>query len=323
MKYSVLAVALWSGIFFMHTAFGGKIAIELKETVTLPEREILLGDIAYISCSDSSCMEKLNKISLGNTPWPGNVRKIKKEIINARLLDEGILLPDVVYGDKEFSLVSVETITIKGNEIFKKAKEHLLSTMSRPEDEIVIEADRMPRDILVPAHKGALSFEVSQIGANKDRGSVQFIVRVFINDKQYQKIPVYFMIRVFDHCVVANRLIQRNEIFSQEDISIRRVETTRLTEIPFDTVKEIVGKRALYTIRENTPITEKLIDDPPVIKKGDFIKLFIHTGKLRVVTKGVAMEEGYLGKVIRVKSFDSNKELHGTVEDLSAVRIIY
>ena len=51
---------------------------------------MVLGDIACVSCNNPSLLESINNISIGNTPWPGNVRKIEKDTLNARLMDEGI-----------------------------------------------------------------------------------------------------------------------------------------------------------------------------------------------------------------------------------------
>ncbi|HHT9123980.1 MAG TPA: flagellar basal body P-ring formation chaperone FlgA, partial [Candidatus Wunengus sp. YC63] len=67
----------------------------------------------------------------------------------------------------------------------------------------------------------------------------------------------------------------------------------------------------------------EMIDNPPLIKKGDFIKVSVQSGNLNIVTKGVAKEDGYVGKVIRIKNVDSNKELYGKVEDSTTVKIIF
>lgn len=317
--FPILLTAIFSAIF---TTSGGNINIEIRDKVALPEKQIVLGDIAYVSCNDSSLLERLNSILIGSTPWPGNVRKIEIAVINARLVDEGVNLNEVTYGTTTSSLISVESTTITGEEIVKKAKEYLLAKMSRSEDEIIVESDRSPADKVLPANDEDIRFEVSQIDVNKDRGNVQLIVRIFIKDKQYLKISVFFNIRVYEDVVTSNRKIDRHDILTADDLVIKKVETTKLVNLTFDSVEDLVGKRAIRPIPANTPITAEIVDNPPAIKKGDFIKLLIQTGNLHVVAKGVAKEDGYLGKVIRVKSIDSNKELYGKVEDLSTVKVI-
>lgn len=311
-------------IFFtFHTAIGERITIEIKDKVILPEKQIVMEDIAYVSCNNPSLLERINDIIIGNTPWPGNVRKIERDTINARLMDEGINLNDITYGSTTSSLVSVESITISGEYILKKARKYLQSKLFQPEREIIIESDRHPKDKLLPANEGTIHLEVSQIDATKDRGNVQLIVHIFINDKQYMKIPVFFNIRVYENIVTSNKKIDRNDILSMDTLVIRRMETTKLAGLTFNNAEDLIGKRAIRPILPNTPITAEIVDNPPVIKKGDFIKIFVQTGNLHVVTKGIAKEDGYLGKIIRIKNIDSNKELHGRVEDSTSVKIVF
>ncbi len=324
-KHFPWSTAIFLVVFFfsmVHLANGEKINIEIKDKVTLPEKQIVLGDIAYVSCNNPSLLERINGIVIGNTPWPGNVRKIEKDIINARLLDDGIDPGDVMYGSTTASLVSVESMTITGEEIINKARDYLLSKLSQPEHEMIIEADRVPMDKLLPANEGNVRVEVSQIDANKDRGNIQLVVRVFVNDKQHLKIPVFFTIRVYEDVVTSTKKIDRHTIFTEDDLTIKRMETTKLVGLTFDTLEDLVGKRATRAIQPNVVITPDLVNNPPVIKKGDFIKVLVQSGNLHVVTKGVAKEDGYLGKIIRIKNIDSKKELYGKVEDASTVKIV-
>lgn len=323
MKLNFL-IPLPVAIFFtLHSAVGERINIEVKDRVILPEKQITLGDIAYVSCDEPSLLERINGIIIGNTPWPGNVRKIERDIINARLMDEGISLNNVAYGSTTSSLVSVESITIPGEYILKKAKGYLHAKLNQPDREIIIESDRPPRDKLLPANEGIIRLEVSQIDGNKDRGIVQLVVHIFVNDKQYLKIPVFFTIRVYEDVVTSSRKIDRNDILCTDNLVTRRMETTKLAGLTFDNAEDLMGKRAIRPILPNTPITAEIVDNPPAIKKGDFIKIFVQAGNLHVVTKGIAKEDGYPGKIIRIKNIDSNKELYGRVEDSGSVKIVF
>jgi len=307
----------------IHTAVGEKINIEIRDKVTLPEKQMVLGDIAYVSCNNPSLLERINNIFIGNTPWPGNVRKIEKDVINARLMDEGIDFKGITYGSTTSSLITVESIAITGEEIIRKAREYLLSKLSRPETEIIIESDRPPMDKLLPANGGDIRWEISQIDANKDRGNVQLVVRISIDEKQYLKIPVFFTIRTYEDIAVPNKKIDRHDILAMDDLVVKRMETTKLAGLTFDNIEELLGKRAIRSILPNIPITAEMIDNPPLIKKGDFVKVSVQSGNLHIVTKGVAKEDGYVGKVIRIKNTDSNKELYGKVEDSTTVKIIF
>ncbi|KAB2836969.1 MAG: flagellar basal body P-ring formation protein FlgA [Candidatus Brocadia sp.] len=309
--------------FIVHTTVAEIIKIDLREKVILPEKQIVLSDIASISCNNPLLLERVGNVFLGNTPWPGNVRKIERDLLAVRLMDEGIDVNEVTYGSTTVSLVSAESTTITGSEILMAAKEYLLSNLSRSEDEIIIETDRMIQDKLLPASKEDVRLEVTQVETNKDRGNVQLIVRILTNDKLCMKVPVFFNIRLYENIVTSSKKIDRNDTLTLDNLIISRMETTKLSRTVFSKVEELVGKRALRSILPNTPITPELVDNSPAIKKGDLIKVFIHTGNLHVVTKGVAKEDGCVGKIIRVKNIDSNKDLYGKVEDSTAVKIVF
>lgn len=311
-------------IFFVVPATVAEIIkIDLKEKVVLPEKQIVLSDIASISCNNPFLLEKVSNVFLGNTPWPGNIRKIERDLLAMRLMDEGIDVNDVTYGSTTVSVVSAESTIIRGNEILAAAKEYLLSNLSRSGDEIIIESDRMIQDKVLPASKEDVRLEVTQVETNKDRGNVQLIVRILTNDKLCMKVPVFFNIRRYENVVTSSNRIDRNDTLTLDNLIMSRMETTKLSRTLFSKIEDLAGKRALRAILPNTPITPELVDNSPAIKKGDLIKVFIHAGNLHVVTKGVAKEDGCVGKIIRVKNIDSNKDLYGKVEDSTTVKIVF
>lgn len=322
MKVPVIFAFFIVALFAVHDACGGKITIELQDKVVLPEKQVVLGDIAYVSCGDPALLERVNHVLIGNTPYVGNVRKIETAIITARLMDEGINLNEVTYGSATASFVSVESTTVRGEEMVKKAKEYLAEKMPSFNREIIIESDRIPADKILPASDEDVRFEVSSVEGNKDRGNIQVFVRIFINDKQYLKIPVFFNVRVYENVVASSRKIGRGEILAEDDLVIEKLETTKLSASTFSSVDDLIGKRITRLIQPYTPITQELIDNPPLIKRGECIRLLLQSGNLMVVAKGVAKEDGHLGKIIKVKNVDSKKEIQGMVEDSSTVKVV-
>ena len=137
-----------------------------------------------------------------------------------------------------------------------------MSKLSRPESEIVIESDRPPMDKLLPANGGNIRWEISQIDANKDRGNVQLVVRISIDEKQYLKMPVFFTIRTYEDIVIANKKINRHDILSMDGLVIKRMETTKLAGVTFDDIEGLIGKRAIRPILPNIPIIGEMIDNP-------------------------------------------------------------
>ena len=325
MKIKYLPIISFIMFAIVSVSFGQQITVELKESVSLPEKEVTLGDIADLSCSDADLLNKLHNVFIGNTPLPGNVRKIEKNIIASRLLDAGISPNEVSFGRNDFTMISVESITMTGDEILQTAKEYVISKLAYSEgnEEIVVEAEKPPNDIMLPLGGGIMRIAVSQVNENKSSGRVQIVVRIYLDEKQYHKIPMYFTIRRYEDIVVASRKINRNDILTANDICIKRIETTNMPGFTtIDSVEPLLGKRILYTIPVGKPITQNMVDDPAVIKKGEIVKILVKIGNLSILTKGVAKEDGYRGRAIKVMNLDTKKELYGEVKDDCTVKII-
>ena len=325
MKTKYLPLISFIMFAIVSVSFGQQITVELKDSASLPEKEVTLGDIAYLSCSDADLLKKVHNVIIGNTPLPGNVRKIEKNIIASRLLDAGINPNEVSFGGSDFTMISVESITITGDEILQTAKEYVISKLAYSErnEEIVVEAEKPPNDIMLPLGGGIMRIAVSQVNENKSSGRVQIVVRIYLDEKQYHKIPMYFTIRRYEDIVVASRKINRNDILAAKDIWIKRIETTNMPGITtFDRIDPLLGKRILYTIPVGKPITQNMVDDPAVIKKGEIVKILVKIGNLSILTKGVAKEDGYRGRAIKVMNLDTKKELYGEVKDDCTVKII-
>ena len=70
-------------------------------------------------------------------------------------------------------------------------------------------------------------------------------------------------------------------------------------------------------------ITEEIIETPPTIKRGDTVKLFIRTENFKIITKGLAQENGVTGEIIKVQNFDTKKVLRGRIVDYENVQILF
>ena len=62
---------------------------------------------------------------------------------------------------------------------------------------------------------------------------------------------------------------------------------------------------------------------PPVIRKGDKVKIIAENGPLRIVTAGIAKGSGGIGEQIKVENISSQKTIVGRIKDDSTVEILF
>lgn len=78
---------------------------------------------------------------------------------------------------------------------------------------------------------------------------------------------------------------------------------------PFTDIKDIVGSTAKIDISENDVITERMVIPDYKVKRKDYVKVIYSRNSIRIEIQGVALENGKLGDLIKVKNISSGKVL--------------
>ena len=86
-------------------------------------------------------------------------------------------------------------------------------------------------------------------------------------------------------------------------------------------LKNIAGKRVKRFVGANTPLTEDILEDPPMFKRGDKVFIVAESETLKVTAMGVAGEDGYRGRPVKVTNLQSKKEVFAEVVDGGTVRV--
>jgi flagellar basal body P-ring formation protein FlgA len=305
------------------TASANQVEINIKDKVTLKEKTIIISDISKVTGDNVELVKKISNIEIGRTPWPNNFRKIGIAFLKMRLKTSNIKLSDIVFNGARAVTISVEATKITGAEIVQKAREYLLSVLPMVDRENAVELERMPGDQWVPRKRDEIVLDVSLVDSNKDRGNIELIVSAGSNIAPFFKTSVVFKVRVFENVVIAKKQIGRHQRLNKENIFLGKRETTKTHGLSFSSMDDLACKVAVRTIRANTIITEKIVETPPTIQRGNVVKLFIEANNFSIVTKGLAQETGCTGDVIRVKNLNSKKVIYGKVVGPERVQIIF
>ena len=154
------------------------------------------------------------------------------------------------------------------------------------------------------------------------RGSCLLVARVVAADDELARITEPVVVRWMADVVVASGAISRGEVIRSGDIHIARQEVTNLGVIPVGDPEFVTGKRARTMIKVNQPITERMVERPPLVKRRDIVTLLYETGAIRISAKVEVREDGCLGEVVRVRNLQSRKEFSARVVSDTMVRAI-
>jgi len=171
--------------------------------------------------------------------------------------------------------------------------------------------------------EGEIDFSVIEVYRDfKAVGNVIFPILVSTADSS-RKIFVRARVEVFKNIVVAQRRIKRGEEITDEDVVLESRDIAVLPQKYFEDIVYVANTEAKTTIPRNSTIFEWMIKEIPLVHRGDTVAVLITAPNLTVKTKGMALEDGYLGKKIKVKvkRKESENRLEGRLVSSSEVEV--
>lgn len=298
---------LWgiSLVFILSLAFA-------QPRVTIPPEAqvrgewITLGEIAVISGGDPY----LKDLNLGRAPLPCSYRELKGSLIEARIGQRAeVICPETVKVWRACQEIPEERIR-------EVVLEHLKDRFPRAERIALEDFKVSGKAILPPGPVEYLVFENSQ----DLLGRASFSVLLRTGDVE-KKVLVSGEVRVWTKVPLASRRIARGEVLSPEAMTMEVMELSRLPRGIVLDPQALLGKRAKTSLPPGSPFRWDQVEVPPVVKKGDKVRIVLTTPNLKVQALGEVLEEGRIGDRVRVRNLGSGKEIVAEVLDGSTLEV--
>jgi len=106
-----------------------------------------------------------------------------------------------------------------------------------------------------------------------------------------------------------------------KDVVTMMVDVPSLTHDFILNQDDVIGKQVLRPLLPGKPIRKIMLDDPPIVRKGDRVMIEVRQGGLLVQAVGLAKADGKSGDTIPVQNKNSGKELIGTILSAGLVEV--
>ncbi len=285
------------------------IDITLRDRATVTDTYVTLGDVASIN-PDGPLAKKLAATRISHAPEPGKERELKTGSIKARFRHE--------MAGKNLHWQGPEKITVKrlgqvvGREQLKEIIAAYISRNLRrlPDADIRFTRIRTPEKIILPT--GKLTYTVTP-SRPEIIGSSSFNILFKVDGKVVKNITVRGKLEAMAEVATAVVSLRRGSIISADQITMTRQDIARL-DVPCLSYEKAIGLQAIRSIRPGQPLDRHNVAPPPVIRKGEPVKIFASKGSLQISTTGIATVDGRPGDFIRVKNIASNKLVYCRVD---------
>ncbi|MFH2093676.1 MAG: flagellar basal body P-ring formation chaperone FlgA [Pseudomonadota bacterium] len=297
---------------------GQKVSITVEETGFVNTDEVYLGQIATIEAM-GLIKEALEKVSLGHSPKPDKIKafdkaKIIAAIQSQRYLPENITIqaPDRIYVKRLSQKVSKEDV-----------RQFVNQSLARyfPGREFNITAFNVLGLSVYP--QGEIRFRADPADMVDSKGRLSFFMDLLVDGNKVDRVSVKGSVSMYEDIVHVSRPVQKGQPILGQDLYVERKNIFDLDSDYIVDVKKIDQKISKSDLKKGDYLTQSLLAEPFLVKKGDVVTLVAKNANLLILTTGICKEDGFENTLVRVENLNSGELVRGIVTDKSRVEVVH
>jgi flagella basal body P-ring formation protein FlgA len=314
LKLSVTWLVFVVLLFGVDQAYG---ALTFRSEAQVAGEYITLSNLADLP---QELAQKCGGAPVWSAPPPGEVYTLTQEFLKYRLQElglseflEGAVMPVAI-------LVRQTGVLLKGEEVAAVFQRYIQDHNPYPPKNLSIEVFPLKEAVILPDSQVTLA----PVPPKNDKflGEVTLEMVISHQSQPIKRLKVSGMVRLKRQVVCANRPLRINDTIGPDDLQILFREVTGLNVDDFFTSPEhVAGQILAKSVGPQEIITTRHLSHQPVIKRGDKVNVILDQDGLEISSKGVAQEQGQLGKTIRLINPKSKKEFQGLVLDAKTVKV--
>lgn len=311
MKAWALAL-LCAGAHAVASAAAGPVAVALKASATAMGPNILLGEVVEGLPPEAALQ------SLKPSGQPGTATTVDAALVALRLRRA----PGGPYqlGGAPRSEVRIGLQELPGRDLRTFAHDYLAARLSG-----VAGAEISPLGGVADLrlYAAPVRLQVAPLEEGQLRGNVVLRVRVLQEgpgglEREAASVPVSFLVRRREQRLVATQPIRKGERLGAHNLALRELDAT-FEDRGFGDLGEVEGKNARAFVAAGKPLTRSLVESPPLIRRGDAVKVLVRSGAVVVEASGTALRDAREGESLPVQLADSKKHLQAVCVDAGVV----
>jgi flagella basal body P-ring formation protein FlgA len=173
----------------------------------------------------------------------------------------------------------------------------------------------------VPLPKGKLTQVLRPPVSGRYDGSVLYVVDLSVDGRKVRTLPMRVTVRIERPAVVVTHRVERGEKFDENRVELKRL-STGVSADSVTVLSQALGRTSARAIFPGTVLRLQDIADPPVIQRGQEVTCRSHTGNVEIEVMVKTLEDGKMGRVIRVENTGSRKVFRARVLDENTVEAV-
>jgi flagella basal body P-ring formation protein FlgA len=302
---------LLSLLFVSHFLQGSCFALTVTFTkeAEVTASHITLADVAAFG-EDSALAKALASKHIAFAPKAGANITVTKKSIKDKLLRQIPENTDVTWEGASSILVTRLGIPIGPQEIEAVITEYLLQKKDElPSADFSFVPRELPLPFMLPT--GELAIDVIPANPNVI-GSRRFTLIYKVDGKIVKNISIRGKLKAMAPVAILTQNVNRGSILHPNMVQLQTKDLGKLRN-PSTNLREVLGKKLTRSLRAGAVLDMSSIEFPPVIRKGQLVKILFNNNGLQLSAKGIASMNGKQDQIIRVINTGSQKTIYGKV----------
>lgn len=300
----------------------GAAPVQALEIAFRPDAEVeavavTLADIADFS-DNSELARALASKPVGQSGQPGQDVLLDSAAIIRQLTGTLDLPADTLWSGAASVKVHRRGITIGPEKLQQIVDEYLAAhSDDLPPADIRFIVDDSPIPFMLPS--GDLKWEVipSDPGI---LGSSRFVIIFRVDGKVRKNMSLTGRFEAMAPVAVASADVPKGSLIESRHLVMETRDITRFRKPCLDP-SQLEGRMALRGIRAGSVIELSMVQAPPLVRKGEVVKIVLNQGGIFLSTLGVARNDGGKDELIKVENISSNKILQCRVSAAGLVEV--
>ena len=313
--------AILAALLFLISANGHaaeNIRIKLKSTVEVGQEAVRLKDLAELS-GDRDQMKTLGNTVVARSPQPGQTRFVGGDYIRIRLRQAGFDTTRIVFQGAPDVRITRKFASLPVQKIRNAVASTIRNRMPWNEANVSISGIRFDETVQLPM--GKLTYRITPKRNEDYLGPMSLALHLFVDGEAARKLWVNATISVMTDVVVAVRPLGKHQHIRMEDMTIERRDLATVGSEPITRPEDVLGNRTTRMIYPHTVIQADMIALPPLVKRGDIVKIVADAGPMTITATGLVKQQGRKGDVVRVMNTDSKRVILARITGPGAVKV--
>jgi flagella basal body P-ring formation protein FlgA len=297
----------------------GTTGLTLKTAVVVDTDAVRLSDIAAFTGLSPLQAKTLGAVVVATSPQPGQTRFVGVDYIRIRLRQAGVDTASMFFSGPQDVRISRKAAALPTGQIERAVESAIRSRMPWKNEDVAISAITFDETIKLPT--GRLTYRIVPNRNEDYLGRTMLALHLFVDGEPVRKLWVSATIAVMADVVTVIRPLGKHQHIQRADLSVERRDLADLPADPISRIEDAVGNRVTRMVYPNTVLQPGMITLPPLVNRGDIVKIVANTGLMTITATGMVKQKGCKGEVVRVMNTDSNRIVTARVTGPGAVEV--